>query len=63
MLTLTAFGIGFSLGAAQSLDMCIDIGLRLLELNQIEINIDEETIKQGIHNYQNRIAKCFYNGT
>jgi len=45
---------GYSSGYTAGAIWAIDIGL-----NFIEIDVDEEMLKNGILNYQNRISNCF----
>ena len=48
-VVLIAFGIGFSIGAAQSLNLCINTGLKLLKLNNLELEIDKTFIVAGLN--------------
>jgi len=51
------FSLGYGYGFSQGISWAVDIGL-----NFIDIQIDEQMIKQGIFNYKNNIGQCF-NGT
>ena len=58
-LILISFFSGMGIGASQSLDWCVGIGLHFLKANNINITIDEQSIRAGIESYRNQINYCF----
>jgi len=50
---------GATLGFAWGVSQTIDIGLEFLAANDIELDIDEQSLKNGILNYNNQINRCF----
>ena len=50
------FCVGFGYGAKAAFYECVDIGL-----NFVDIDVNEDLIKQAVFNYKNNINSCFNN--
>lgn len=63
-LLVLAFALGYaggySKGVYQGVSWTIDIGLKFLDSKDIHLDIDAESLKAGVLNYQNQINNCFY---
>jgi hypothetical protein len=53
------FIFGMALGIKQGISWCVDTGLNFLKTKGINLDVDVESIKNGINNYQNQINRCF----
>jgi len=53
--------LGFTIGFYAGVNQTIDIGLKFLEANDIMLDIDEQSLKNGVLNYRNQINRCFEN--
>lgn len=48
--------IGFVVGQAQAISFCVETGLKVLELNNISIEVNKELIKTAFFQYKNNIG-------
>ena len=49
--------LGLMIGTAQGISWCVDTGLNFLKAKGITLDVDVESIKNGIANYQDRIDR------
>ena len=47
--------IGYSWGATQSLNWCVKVGLKF-----VDIDIDEQMLKTALYQYKNHIGGCLF---
>lgn len=52
--------VGWTLGIIQGytsgLDWCVEIGLKVLDLNNIDLGIKEDLLKQGVQMFKQQIS-------
>lgn len=56
---IIGFGLGFSYGIKKGVNWTIDIGINFLKAKGIEIDVNENMLKQAIFNYKEQIGTCF----
>ena len=53
---IVGFLIGLMIGEYKSLDWCIEKGMKILELNKIEINVDKSLIISAINSHRGAVG-------
>jgi hypothetical protein len=59
-LLLIAFGMGYITGTKVTLDFGIKIFMKLIELKKINIDIDEQMLRDGLTQYRSNIKSCLF---
>lgn len=55
---LIGFSVGYTYGAYQMLNWGVDVAIKLLKNQGIELELDADTIVRGIYSYKNNIGNC-----
>ena len=51
--------VGYSYGVMSSLDWCVKTGMYFLKLKGIQIDVDTNSIVQGLQQYKNQVIGCY----
>jgi hypothetical protein len=60
LIVLISFFAGFYFGEYTTIKAITKIGIKLMEMQKINISIDENMIVQGILQYKQNIAGCVF---
>lgn len=56
IITILAFTSGVFYGAQKAVNMCVDLGFKILEKKNISIDLDKTLIQNEITRYKNNIG-------
>lgn len=62
LISIFSFAIGFYYGAKTTINYGVDLALRFVDLNKLNITVDPYMLKTGIMQFENHIGGCAFMG-